>query len=239
MGFSLQVSNLDYGVRSKPDILKNLNVNISSGQFVAVLGENGAGKTTFIDLLMGFRQPTSGQIYIEGQVPLEDPYELRQHIAYLSEKVDIPGDWSVLEFLRFNQFFYKNYSSELEADLLKKFQVDTSCRVGTMSAGEIRRVQIVSALAIQPKLIVVDEITAVLDIVGRRQFMKILADLNKNVQCTVILATNILEELGNYISDLLVISHGQLCFFKPVKELLGNQDPNYLSQIVADMLEPK
>ena len=155
----------------------------------------------------------------------------------MSEKVDIPGDWSVEDFFQFNRFFYQNYAIDLEKQLSEQFRVNKAGRLGNMSAGEVRRVQIVGALAIQPKLIVVDEITAVLDIVGRRRFMKVLRDLNRRLGCTIVLATNILEDLENYTSHLLLIKSGRLCLFQSIEEFLGQKEKARFSELVADILE--
>ncbi len=239
MGFSVQATNLSYGVKGNPNILNDLSIDIAPGQLVAVLGENGAGKTTFLDLLMGFRKLTSGQLKLEGQTPHDDLWELRQDIAYLSEKIDIEGDWSANEFLEFNRFFYRNYSKELEAKFLDLFRVNCSSKIANMSAGEVRRVQIVSALATQPKLVIVDEITAVIDIVGRRQLLKILVDMNRDTQCTVVFATNILEHLEIYASHIMLIKHGELQTFETLTDFLGGKSKSEFSQIVADILEEK
>ena len=237
MSFGIEIRNLSFGTFDKSKILKDLNINISPGEFVAVLGENGAGKTTLLDLLMGFRKPSDGHIKVQGTIPHEDNWELRRSVAYLSEKVDIPGDWSVSDFLEFNKYFYISYSNDLEIKLLKKFRIDKSLRLGNMSAGEIRRVQVAGALCIQPKLIIVDEITAVLDIVGRRRFMEILTDLNKNQGCTVILATNILEDLEKYASHILLVRNGKLRLFQAIDKFLVGHSQKDFSQRVADILE--
>ena len=167
----VSAENLCFVVRKKT-LLKEVSFSITPGSWMAVVGENGAGKTTLLDLVMGFKKPTSGKITVFSSEPFLDRAEDRQKISYLSEKVDIPGDWSVGEFLEFNRRFYPTYDLALEKELCKTFRVNGVDRVGNLSAGEIRRAQIVAALSFKPQLIVIDEITAVLDIVGRRQFIR-------------------------------------------------------------------
>ena len=237
MGFAVNISQVNYSLGKHKRILDSINETIEAGMFVALLGENGAGKTTLLDLLMGFRKSTSGEISIDGQNPVLDPWEMRQDIAYLSEKVDIPGDWSVEEYLQFNRFFYNDYSIEMEKHLIAELKIDIKNRLGNMSAGEVRRAQVVGALSIKPRLILVDEITAVLDIIGRRKFMRMLADQNKENGCTVILATNILEDLENYASHIFLIRNGQKLLFKSMQEFLGTKEKYEFSQLVADHLE--
>ncbi len=237
MGLNVDIQNLTYQIRKDKTVLSDLNLNISPGDFVAVLGENGAGKTTLLDLIMGFRKPTQGFLKVQDEKPYQDHWQRRQEIAYLSEKVDIPGDWTAGEFLEFNEYFYSHYSHEIQDKYLKLFRVNRSDRLGNMSAGEIRRVQIVAALSIEPKLIVVDEITAVLDIVGRRHFMSLLRDLNQGTKCTIILATNILEDLASNVSHVMLLRKGTVRTFEPLPRFLGGANPEKFSQKVADLLE--
>lgn len=237
MNVDIEIKNLDYTPRGHAKILNNLNAVFSQGSFVALLGENGAGKTTLLDMIMGFKVPSAGELRVRGELPMSDPWLQRQNIVYLSEKMDIPGDWTVRQYLQFNQYFYNHYSEELEQELIQEFHVTENSRLGSMSAGEVRRVQIVGALATEPSLIIVDEITAVLDIVGRRRFMARLYEQNKKRGCTVILATNILEELERYISDVLIMKNGKISVFEKLEDFLKNQEKSNFVQLVADELE--
>jgi ABC-2 type transport system ATP-binding protein len=237
MGLKVEIQNLAYQIHRDKTVLSGINLDITPGDFVAVLGENGAGKTTLLDLILGFRKPTQGSLRVGNEKPHQDNWQSRQAIAYLSEKVDIPGDWTAGEFLKFNEFFYSHYSHDLESKYLKVFRVNRSDRLGNMSAGEIRRVQIVAALSVEPKLIVVDEITAVLDIVGRRHFMGLLRALNRETRCTIVLATNILEDLANNVSHVMLLRKGTIRAFEPLVSFLGGANPEAFSQKVADLLE--
>jgi ABC-2 type transport system ATP-binding protein len=136
----VSIENLGFEVRRKA-LLKDVSYSVLPGAWLAVLGENGAGKTTLLDLIMGFKKPTSGRLTVFSHEPAQDNAELRRSIAYLSEKVDIPGDWSVGDFLEFNRYFYPTHDSGLEAELSKTFRVSKEKRVGALSAGEIRRSQ--------------------------------------------------------------------------------------------------
>jgi ABC-2 type transport system ATP-binding protein len=206
---------------------------------VALLGENGAGKTTLMDLLMGFRKPSSGQIWVNEKEPSSDPWTQRAEISYLSEKMGLPGDWSVTDFLSFNRFFYPNYSLELESELISLFRVNPKARIFNLSAGEVRRVQVVSSLSINPKLVLADEITAVLDIIGRQRFLNFLFQLNQKHQTTIILATNILEDLINYLTHVGLLSNSELVLFQSKHEFLKDSHPNEFSKLVASRLESK
>jgi len=232
----ISIQQLGYAINGRV-ILRDIAAAIPPGAFVGVLGENGAGKTTLLDLLMGFRVPSDGMITVLDQQPHEDHWEARKRIAYLSEKVDIPGDWSVQEFLEFHQFFYPQYSHERERDLLNEFRITPQERVGNLSAGEIRRAQIVAALASFPEIVVVDEISAVLDIVGRRKFMRLLHEQSRISQATIVFATNILEDLVNHISHMLLLRQGELHEFTTLEGFMQGRAESGFPQLVADILE--
>lgn len=236
MGYKISIEQMCFGPNKTETILNNINMSIEPGQFVALLGENGAGKTTLLDMAMGFKRPTSGTITIDGITPQSDPYKQRNQIAYLSEKVDIPGDWTVDTFLKFNKYFYKEYSESFEKHLIHEFKINLEQRIGNLSAGEIRRIQLVGALSINPKLIVVDEITAVLDIIGRKKFMHLLKDYNQKNKTTIILATNILEDLEQFISHVALMQKGELSLFQEISEFI-KQNQQSFSDHVAHYLE--
>lgn len=233
----IEFKGLGYSTKERPSILDGLSGRIPKSSFVALLGENGAGKTTFLDLIMGFKAPTAGNLLVENQKPSVDPWRQRQHVAYLSEKIDMPADWSVREFLKFNRFFYTNYSENLERELLRDFEVDIQTRLGNLSAGELKRIQIVGGLAIQPRLIIADEITAVLDIIGRRKFLKWLSVFRQRSGCTAILATNILEDLEKHATHLVLLRKGRLICFQEIENFLRKGSSYTFLDLVATQLE--
>ncbi|HTL11645.1 MAG TPA: ABC transporter ATP-binding protein [Bdellovibrionota bacterium] len=233
----LRLKDVSVQVRGRAPILDRVSFEAGEGQFLAVLGENGAGKTTLLDLLMGFRAPTSGEVRVLDAQPHLDPWKTRSSIAYLSEKVDMPGDWSMGEFLRFHRAFYPTYSEAREHELVSRFKVRIEERIGNLSAGEIRRAQIVAALSIHPKLIVVDEVTAVLDIIGRRRFMETLTELRRGAGCTVIMATNILEDLEAHATDILLLQGGRVVHGSTMPLFLDGSKPRGFSAHVAELLE--
>ncbi len=209
----VRASGLGYRLSNGREILMGVDLSLPAGSFLAVVGENGAGKTSLLDVLLGFRRRTSGELSVLDHDPEMDPWETRARIAYLSEKIDMPGDWEAGEFLEFHRRFYDSYDRDEERRLMERLRVRYDARLGTMSAGETRRVQIVGALAAWPHLIVADEITALLDILGRRAFLSLLQERRRACGVTVVLATNLPEGLDPYADHVLLISRGKQLSF--------------------------
>jgi ABC-type multidrug transport system ATPase subunit len=232
----LKVENLSYTVPTRK-VLKNINFNVQKNQFTIVVGENGAGKTTLLQLLMGIIEPSEGKVQVQGKEPHQDPFLDRQEIGYIAEKITPPVDWSVDDFLVFNRYFYKNYSLETESRLLKDLRLQRDWRVGSLSAGQIRRVQVVGVLSNAPKLIIIDEITAVLDIVGRSKFMRALQELREKNQTTIVMATNILDDVDTYATNVVLLHEGEVMVSQTKEEIIRSTGAVNLTRALAGLIE--
>ncbi|MEZ4816184.1 MAG: ABC transporter ATP-binding protein [Bdellovibrionota bacterium] len=235
VGYELKIENLSYHVNEK-QILHDINFSLSGGNFVALLGENGSGKSTLLDLIMGFRIPKAGKIFVDSKEPHIDDLTLKANTIYLSEKMDVPVYWKISDYLDFHKHFYPSYSAELEEQYMHEYKIKRDTNFRSLSAGENKRAQIVAALASNPQLILIDEITAVLDIVGRQKFMGHLSNLAQR-GCTIVLATNILENIELFTSHLILLNKGQLSYFGDIKSFMKNQKPSLFIEQIAAVLE--
>lgn len=232
----IESHSLTYSVNKKL-ILDRLNFKIEPGQFTVVVGENGSGKTTLLQMLMGIIEPTFGSVLVHGKEPYRDPYQDRQSIGYISEKISPPLDWSVGEFFEFNRAFYRNYSLKFEKELIQDLRLKTDWKISQLSAGQTRRIQVVGALSAQPKLLFVDEITAVLDIVGRAKFMKAIERLRLEQQSTVMMATNILDDVDSYATDVILLHQGKLLKQATRQALIAENKKTNLTETLAYLIE--
>jgi ABC-type multidrug transport system ATPase subunit len=232
---SISTENLGYSIGAR-SILRDVSLEVPAGTFSVVVGENGAGKTTLLKLLMGVARPTSGRILVNGKEPHADPYASRSKIAYLAEKMSPPAEWSVGDFLSFNSFFYAGYSRDFEQSLLERFRISRDMRIGLLSAGETRRAQVVAELSFLPEIIVIDEITALLDIVGRADLMDALKDLKTRVNATIVMATNIIDDIDTYATDVILLHRGTLARHGSKDEFMKAAGGTSLTQTIATLI---
>ena len=232
----LEAKSLSYSVPQRK-ILLDVSFRIPKESFTVVVGENGAGKTTLLQLLMGFIEPSNGTAWVNGKEPYRDPFHDRNEIGFIAEKITPPVDWSVDDFLEFNRFFYKTYSEEIEKELLRELRLSRDWRIGSLSAGQIRRVQVVGVLASSPKLLIIDEITAVLDIVGRSKFMKALGRLRSQHGSTVVMATNILDDVDTYATDVVLLHQGKLRMHDTKENLIRSNTGATLTETLSELIE--
>ena len=153
----------------------------------------------------------------------EDPHGLnrknKNQIAYLSQDVNIKGNITIAEFLKFQSILYPHYSKEDEKYLLEVFQLDPEVKVGVLSLGQQKKLQIIAGFAARPKLLLIDEITAVLDPETREIFFRELDSLRNKYATTIILATNIAEDLVGRADSALFISGKKATLHSPTEIL--------------------
>jgi ABC-2 type transport system ATP-binding protein len=186
--------------------VRDVDVNIASGEIVAMLGPNGAGKTSTIDIILGLSRPTSGQVSVYGMQP-------RQAIAcgLVSAVMQTGGllkDLTVKETVQYTASLFAQ--KEPVDEVLNRAGITQVAdrRVGKCSGGEQQRLRFAMALVSDPELLVLDEPTTGMDVEGRRSFW---ASIRKDAEQgrTVLFATHYLEEADAYADRIILLRHGQ------------------------------
>lgn len=205
----INVKNLNYSIPMGKDILKKISFDLDHGEMLGVLGRNGVGKTTLIDLLLGIKPPNSGEIQVLQEIPASDERKNIHSICFISQDVSLEAGISVRQFLNLYAGFYPHYSKTDEARLLKQFSVGGNQQISSLSTGQQKKVQIIATLSANPKILLIDEITAVLDPETRNHFFNLLAEEKEKKGLAVVLATNIAEDLLNRADKILFIEDGE------------------------------
>lgn len=203
----LKLKNVTYKIPNGHVVYEDLNFELELGEFVGVLGKNGAGKTTLLDLLMGYRPISEGEIEVLHEDPMGLSRRRKKDIFVLSHDIQIQSSHSVRNYLEFTSFFYENYDKKKEEELLEYFGINPDVKMGSLSTGQKVKAQIVAAISAKPKLFLMDEVTAVLDPESRKQFFVLLKQLHAQKDCSLILATNIAEDLNGVVDKVLFIDH--------------------------------
>ncbi|MBK24720.1 MAG: hypothetical protein CME70_12050 [Halobacteriovorax sp.] len=211
----ISLKNLSYSVPSGKSIFEDLSFEVEKGEFLGILGKNGTGKTTLVDLILGSKPASTGEIKVFGEDSFDDEKNYRSDISFLSQDVILPHDISVKDFLSYHGSFYPNYSLEKEKELLKFYSINELDKIGSLSTGQQNKIQIVGALSSNPKLLIVDEVTAVLDPETRARFFKNLMNLKKSGECTILLATNIVEDLIGKVDRVLYLEEKRALIHSP------------------------
>ncbi|MGW0252034.1 ABC transporter ATP-binding protein [Nocardia goodfellowii] len=187
------------------EAVKGVDLEIVSGEVFALLGTNGAGKTSTLDLLEGLAAPTEGEVRVFGLDPLRDRAQVRAQVGIMLQSGGLPAELTVREAL---EMWRGTCTDPTTADAVLA-QVDLAdraeVRVGSLSGGEQRRVDMACALLGRPRLLFLDEPTTGLDPESRRATWRLLADL-KASGVTMVLTTHYLDE-AEALADRIAIMH--------------------------------
>ena len=192
----------------------SLDLKIETGEFFGLLGPNGAGKTTTISLLSTLLLPTKGEILIDGQKLTRNRPDLKRKISVITQEYSMRQDMNMDEIMDYQGRLYfmprkeiKRRTEELlEFCDLIKFRKRT---VRKLSGGMKRKLMVCRALLTDPEILLLDEPTAGMDALSRRQMWNLLRKLNgKNL--TILLTTHYMEEAQNLCSRVALMDHGKL-----------------------------
>ena len=197
-----------YGTR---EVVSQLDLSVEAGSFTALLGTNGAGKSTTIGMLTTLVQPTSGEIYYDGLVSKEHLSQVRAKVGIVFQDSLLDGALSVLDNLKIQAGLYRNISKERIDEVIKLTKLTDLCKqkVSHLSGGQRRRVDIATSILHQPDILFLDEPTTGLDIQTRLAIWEMLEGMRQTENLTIFLTTHYLDE-ANFADNVYIIDDGKL-----------------------------
>lgn len=193
----------------KVDAVKDVSFTLNEGETVALVGHNGAGKTTIMKLLLGLIRPSSGSVAVMGEDPAKGNFEVRQRLGYLPESVAfhmaLTGRETLAFYARLKRVDVSSAPELFERVGLAASAVDRPVR--TYSKGMRQRLGLAQALLGQPRVLLLDEPTSGLDPALRQRFYDVLADL-RATGTTILLSSHALSELENRADRVVIVNEG-------------------------------
>ena len=215
----IQIENVSRSYDGVP-VIKNLSVSIRAGSIYGFLGRNGAGKTTTIRMLAGLTRPDSGAVLISGKDPFEFGAEDRQHVGYMSEKGSAALNLvRVRKVLDLGRDLYPQWNGPLAESLLAKYGISPKSRLVSLSQGNQRIFSFIMAIAPRPRVLLLDEPAANLDVVARRGVLDDILELIRDCGCTVLFSTHILSDVERVADEIGILANGSLRVSEPLDSL--------------------
>jgi ABC-2 type transport system ATP-binding protein len=196
-----------------------LDLTVPRGAIYGLIGPNAAGKTTTLDLIMGMGDADAGSITVLGLDHRRDEVAMKRQVAYASPDVNYQAWSKVWKLIRFVRGFYPSWDDAYCERLLKNLQVNTDDTIATLSFGTRVKLGLILALSWRPKVMILDEPTAGLDAVTKKQlFSELLAAL-QDEERTVIISSHGLNDLERFADNVGMIKNGKLLLEGPTSEL--------------------
>ena len=196
-------------------ILKDVNLTISKGKIIGLLGKNGMGKTTFLKLINDLLTPTSGEVLINGEKP---NINSKKVISYLPERTYLVKSMKVSQIITFFDEFYDNFNKEKAIKLLKDLDLDINSKVRKMSKGMQEKLQLILVMSREAELYILDEPLGGVDPATRDYILDTILS-NFNEGASVIISTHIISDIERILDDVIFIDKGEIVLTSSADEL--------------------
>ena len=237
--FSIEIQELSKTYKNGHQALKEINLKVKKGQFLALLGKNGAGKTTFVEILSSLTKKSTGKVIMDGKDLDDKDDAVKLKIGIVPQEINLSVFEKVMQVL-ITQAGYFGIGVDVAIKRAKKHLKELDLwekrnqAVMTLSGGMKRRLMIARALMHEPEIIFFDEPTAGVDAEVRQKIWKIMQDLNSEGK-TIILTNPYFDEAERLCDSLAIISKGKIIINDSLRKIL-NQCPKqkYLVEIESE-----
>jgi ABC-2 type transport system ATP-binding protein len=198
--------------------LEDVTFSVAQGRIVGIIGANGAGKTTALKAILGLTS-FKGDLTVLGRNPRTQRDELMRDVCFIADVAVLPRWLRVSQALDYVQGVHPRFNRARAEEFLRKTDLKMKSRVRELSKGMVTQLHLALILAIDARLLVLDEPTLGLDLLYRRQFYDTLLNDYFDKDRTIVLTTHQVEEIEHLLTDVLFLRHGRVTLSLPVDEL--------------------
>ena len=233
---SIELKNVCYtyspGTAYEMHALKDVNLTISDNQFIGIIGHTGSGKSTLIQLFNGLMKPTSGEVLYNGENIWNENYNLKK----LRSEVGLVFQYPEHQLFEVDVLSDVCFGPKNQGLTKEEAQVQAKMALGQvgipeelyqkspfeLSGGQKQRVAIAGVLAMNPKILILDEPTAGLDPQGRDEILNQIAELHEKRGITIVLVSHSMEDIARYVGRIIVMNHGEVTFDDTPKKVFSH-----------------
>ena len=200
-------------------VLNGVSYAVPCGQIFALLGRNGAGKTTAVNLMMGLLPADEGCMQVLGMDPAKDGARIRQRVGFVAEDAEMFGWMSIRQITKFLKPFYPEWDPELVQHLVDQFALEEEMKIRSLSKGQKTRLALILAAAHRPSLAILDDPTLGLDSISRKEFIREVIGQWQTRGVTVIYTSQLLYEVEAMADAVAILDRGRIVCHRDVEAL--------------------
>lgn len=229
----IEIQNMTFGYSKKVEpVFDDFSLSLPENRIYGLLGKNGMGKSTLLNLVCGLLRPQQGRVYIDCMDVNVRRVEMLQDVYIVPETFEMPR-MSMMKCIEMHRDFYPRFSDEVLIKCLSEFELPEVKRLNELSMGQKKKVYMCLALASGARLLVMDEPTNGLDIPSKSLFRKIIAN-NMTEERTMIISTHQVHDVESLLDHILLLDHSQLLLNASVGELTDRYTFGYRRQSEMD-----
>jgi ABC-2 type transport system ATP-binding protein len=198
--------------------LEDLSFTVETGRIVGLVGPNGAGKTTALKAILGLAR-CEGSLRVLGLDPYRQRHELAEQVSFIADVAVLPRWLRVRQAIDFVAGVHPRFRRERCEEFLARTSIGRESRVKELSKGMITQLHLALVMAIDARLLVLDEPTLGLDILSRKQFYDSLLSDYMDAERTILVATHQVEEVENLLTDLIFIDRGRVALAMAMEDI--------------------
>ena len=198
------------------------NLKINEGSIVGLIGENGSGKSTFLNLLLNQIKSEIGNVKIFGLDYVKDEYQIKLNLGVILEQNYFPNSFSVQQIEKMLEKIYSLWDKKLYHNLIDEFDLPTNKPISNFSRGMLVKLNFAATLSHHPRLLIADEATSGLDPIIRKEILSLLKEYVSDNQMTVLLSSHILSDLEQVADYFVFIKNGNILLKGGRSELLNH-----------------
>lgn len=210
----LKIENLwkRYGLKA---VIRELNIEITEGKIVGLVGDNGSGKTTLLKMIAGLQHPSEGSITIASK---KVGLETKEIVSFMSDK-PVFDDWmTVKDSIFFYRDFYKDFDIQKAVDTVAEFKIPLEEKITALSKGMVEKLQIILTFSRKAKLYVLDEPLGGIDLISREHVLELILQFYRE-DCTILISTHLINEVENIFDEVIFLKDGEIVLYENVEEL--------------------
>lgn len=189
--------------------VNGVDLDIQPGRIVGLIGPNGAGKTTTLKGILGLCE-VEGELSVLGKHPVQQRKALLEHVSFIADTAILPRWMRVKEALSYVEGVHPRFNREKAENFLRHTKINAASKISTLSKGMTTQLHLALIMAIDSKLLVLDEPTLGLDIIYRKQFYTSLLNDYYDDDKTILITTHQVEEIETILTDLIFINEGEI-----------------------------
>ncbi|MGY0012364.1 ABC transporter ATP-binding protein [Bacillus anthracis] len=210
----LKIENLwkRYGLKA---VIRELNIEITEGKIIGLVGDNGSGKTTLLKMIAGLQDPSEGSITVAGE---KVGLKTKEIVSFMSDK-SVFDEWmTVKDSLFFYRDFYKDFDIQKAVDTIVEFKIPLEERITALSKGMVEKLQIILTFSRRAKLYVLDEPLGGIDLVSREHVLDLILQFYRE-DCTMLISTHLINEIENIFDEVIFLKDGEIVLYENVEDL--------------------
>ena len=218
------------GVKKKfrrKKVLDNITFNVKKGEITALLGLNGVGKSTLLNIIMGLVKQDEGEVLFNGE---KLNYKTYENIAFVPDVLNTYGDMKIKDAFEYMSMMYEKWDMDKAYEMLKDFKLTDDLKINKLSKGNIARVKLILGFARHPEYLLLDEPFSGIDIFTREKFIESLIGYMDN-NIGILLTTHELKEVENIVDKVVFLSDGNIKIEFYVEDVRENEGLSMVEKI--------